>query len=379
MSAAVTRPSFVEGQVLAAADLEAQVAYARLDSALHERAEHGWGVAQGLELRAGDKQKAGTAEEYVEVTLAAGVAVAPNGRRIVVSDDQPLRYTDFRDSGVFSSSDAAGALYPVYVVALDEPRIQARGVGSCGTAAPNRTDESFQIEYGRPGDEVAVLAQVAGAIGAGPEPAGKVLVGYVAWNKAAVQEGRFARVAAINDQGNQVRYVGVRASAMVGHVGGVSLQTREGDPRFVLAMVEDGQGGCKLSFGRQQGNAPLSSVFSVDEKGDVKFAGEASKLAADRRLAIASGTTFHGLKVPLPAGVTEADVTAGAYRLHVDVQPIHEIQRSGASFRFALPMECRVDGRRVVTSISVWFQASAWPPFTIAPRPCRYQIVAVPT
>src|SRR5262245_39133472 len=84
----VVRPTYKEGQILGAADLNAQLTYERLGAVLHERTEHLWGVAQGLELTTTTQTLGGT--KYVDVSVAPGRAVDRLGRSIVVTEPIPL-------------------------------------------------------------------------------------------------------------------------------------------------------------------------------------------------------------------------------------------------------------------------------------------------
>src|SRR5262245_26582816 len=110
----VVRPNYSEGQILGAADLNAQLTYGRLGMVLHERTEHLWGVAQGLELTTTD-QTQGTAK-YVDVSVAPGRAVDRLGRAIVVTAAIPLDPDAF--AAQFQPKSATDK-YPVFVQAIE--------------------------------------------------------------------------------------------------------------------------------------------------------------------------------------------------------------------------------------------------------------------
>src|SRR5215813_8174749 len=119
MSDTIERPRYLEGQILAAADLEAAQDHATNQLARHERALHDWGIATGLALT-------GTArtapppggQSYKDVALGAGIVIDGTGREIVVPIDQPLSEAAFAQSNV-SFGAAVDAWFPVYVIGHD--------------------------------------------------------------------------------------------------------------------------------------------------------------------------------------------------------------------------------------------------------------------
>src|SRR3954463_2321940 len=99
MSDLIERPSFFEGQILGAADLQAAVEHAAGQMARHERYLHLWGIATGLTLEATDRTTAAPAlAPYVDVTIKSGVAIDGTGREIVLADDMPLSEATFEDA-----------------------------------------------------------------------------------------------------------------------------------------------------------------------------------------------------------------------------------------------------------------------------------------
>lgn len=396
MNRGIMRPAFVEGQVLTAADLEALGTRGRFDSAAHERSEHLWGVAQGLAIVVVKKAQDNQGNAYVELAIQPGVAVAANGRRIVVPEQIDLGYVDFRAAGVYAKGDTKDTPFPVYLVAIEAARPSLQPGGVCAAAATTRVEELYQVEYGRPGSEEQVLNPTTSVgPGATPDPRVKVLVGFVTWTEDAFKGqggGRFNGVASASSFG-AIRYAGVRASTIAGHAGSVVVKTREGDPRFVLSMVEDGSGGCDLSFGFQQGTGAPTTLFSVDEKGNVTFAGKISPALAPATVAAGSGIISHGLTVPLPPGVDQAAVDAGRYQLHVTVRPTFKTRWINGQLCQALPVLCSVNADRVVTSVTCWYVLALAPlilgsiiliflgpvEVLVEPSSCEYQIIAIPS
>lgn len=82
------RPRYFDGRLLTAKDLQAEQNYHREKQRLHNRALHGWGVVEGLEVTAsGDA-----------ITVSPGFALDPEGNEIVLADPVTIRPTD-RTSG----------------------------------------------------------------------------------------------------------------------------------------------------------------------------------------------------------------------------------------------------------------------------------------
>lgn len=372
------RPQFFEGQLLAAGDLGAQVDYARFADAVHARTQHTWGVVTGLAFRT-VAQAAQDGSKYVDVYLEPGIAIDPSGRRIVVDAEQLLSTVDFAGLGVAGSNETA-AMFPVYLLGVDQPQ-QSASAGNCATGSPTRVAETFQITFGRPGSESSVLAPAPIAFSAPPSTGLRVLGGYVSWNPN-IAGGKFT-AAAVTSATGTVRYAGVRAAEVVAPAGTVVLHTQDSGARFALALAEDGQGGCTLTFGKRQDNGAISQTFQVNEKGDVTFSGTWNvKLPAVP--VVESGVIGHGLRVPLPAGVTEDAVTSGQFTAHVLVAPLALglSQRTfGTVTQTAYPVQihCTVDAERRVTSLVLWQSMSMSSNQQIASAPCQYMVVAAPS
>lgn len=350
MASPIIRPRYSEGQVLAAADLEAQVTYSRTDSAIHERTEHTPGVAAGLGLELRDERAGAGNVEFGQLWVLAGVAVDTSGRRIVLPEDQQLTERDFVDAGVFSRSDPLTTRYPIFLVAVEEG-VNSRAAGRCGADAATRIAETFQLEFGRPGSEQAVLRPTAQLPpGSGPGSGGKVLLGFATWNQTVVAGGGFT--GALSGPEFGVRFAGVRASVVEPHRGRLVLATSDGDPRFALILSEDEAGGARLRFLRQQqGTDAPSPLFSVDDRGDVFVAGKINSAIPQLPVQMA-GSLSHGLKLPLPSPITEEMVSSGRVRLDYVVSP--HLARMPQEFpgapaaedAFPTAIESYVDGER---------------------------------
>jgi len=363
------RPKFNEGQILSAGDLGKTVDYARYADAAHGRTQHTWGVVTGLELSKVD-QATPEGDKFIDVHLTPGIAIDPSGRRIVVEAEQLLSTVQFNNLGVAGANEP-DALYPVYVIGVDRPQA-AQSPGACASNSPTRVAEAFQIDFGRPGSETAVLAPPAVAFDASPGIGMRVLVGYVAWNPN-LAGGKFIAISPASPTG-AVRYAGVRAAEVVAPKGSVVLHTQDTGKRFALSLAEDGQGGCKLLFGSRQGAGAIKETFSVNEKGDVTFSG-AWKVQLPTAPVAESGAIFHGLRVPLPAGVSEAAVAAGQFTAHVVVAPL---ALGVSTTEYPIQVECRVDADRRVSSIVMW-RTLTGDDYRLSPAACQYLVVAAPT
>src|ERR1044071_1952547 len=100
----VARPSFYEGQVLSAADLDLGQEYGRGALARHERYLHTPGIATGLEL------KVDNSTGVVQVRLSAGLAIDSTGRQIVVDREQTLAPEELDSQGVLIPADTDSAV-----------------------------------------------------------------------------------------------------------------------------------------------------------------------------------------------------------------------------------------------------------------------------
>src|SRR3954464_10745619 len=158
MSGVIDRPRYAEGQILSAADLEASQDHATDQLARHERDLHEWGVAAGLALSGVDRTTAPpSAQTYKDVTLAAGMAIDGTGREIIVPADQRLSEAEFAQSNV-SFGAPTGVWFPVFLLGHDVDASSAAAGSWCGAASGGRTQESFIVTFGRPG-EAAMLDQ----------------------------------------------------------------------------------------------------------------------------------------------------------------------------------------------------------------------------
>jgi hypothetical protein len=334
------RPAFHEGQVLAAADLAATVGYARGVAGRHARYLHDWGIAEGLELVTEDRTDPVTNARYVEVTLSPGLAVDGTGREIVVPAPVVLSEAAFEE---VNGSSQSVEPYPVFLTAADRTP-PATGPTSCGgTAAPTRVEESYQILFGRIGDELLVTEQQPPPVGAAPaDPPARwlVLLGFVEWS-----EGHFVDVDP-SARGVEPQYTGVRADTVAARSGKLSLRSdatvQEGKPALVLTGGDEPT----LVFGLYQGSGTVNPLMTVAANGNLTVAGSFSGRISAGSVLAASGTATDGTVLPLPSGVSPQEVADGRVALHVHVTP--RIPPSDTGTELFTPMEATVDGERRV-------------------------------
>lgn len=335
------RPVFTEGQVLAAADLSATVAYARGVDVRHARYLHDWGIADGLTLTTENRTDPATSARFAEVIVQPGLAIDGTGREIVVAAPVVLSEDEFR--AVNGADRPTADPYPVFLTAADRAR-SATGPASCaGAAGSTRVEEGYQILFGRLGDERLVAEQQPPAVGAEPaDPPVRwlVLLGFVRYT-----DGHFTAVATTSGT-VRPRYAGVRADTVTARSGTLSLRSRttiqEGQPALVLS----GDDQPSLVFGVYRGNGTVSPRMTVAADGNVTFTGSVSGRISAGSVLVASGTATDGMLLPLPSGVSPEEVADGRVSLHVYVTP--KVAPTGTGTTLAVPAETTVDGERRV-------------------------------
>ena len=366
--AEITRPSFYEGQVLRAADLDLAQEYARGAAARHERYLHTPGIATGLELALDDST--GT----VQVSLSPGLAIDETGRQVIVDRALPLAPEDLDNQGVLIPSDTDPGVkqddrpwHPVFLNGLDKAATAAAMSTACGAGAQaNSTTETATITYGRPGEPAG---DVAMEVTDGPETtdAARVLVGYVQWDGV----DNFAAVSRTPKGDPPILpapFAGVRAD-------------QDGTHAKMPCLVLDADNGGQMRFGLQDAQGALvSTVFSVTAAGNLTLSGTISSKSGSGGLWIESGTVTDGMQVPLPAGVDADKVAQNKIALHVALAPrrLAEARPPGQAAGTWLKdsFECRLDGRRVFVR-ERWFDTAAMSTApVVVTGACDYVVVA---
>src|SRR5262245_55793934 len=242
MADSIERATFYEGQVLASTDLASTVEYPRDQMARHERMLHSWGIADGLDL--GTEQK-GTSNA-VSPFVNPGMAIDGTGREIVVAAKTDLPADAFAQ--VVDTTDDT-KWYPVFLVGADQPAPASTTLsGICNDSRPSRVVEGWQIQFGRPGDELNLDDRLRPDPTAGPGDGSdgnrwRVLLGFV-----KAKGGKFDQVSR-NATPLTVppRYAGVRADEVLARGTSLSLQTSSGAVGKPELMVDEDNGG-QLTF-----------------------------------------------------------------------------------------------------------------------------------
>lgn len=132
----VARPTYREGQFLAAADFEAEQRYHRRALGRHETGQHTWGVVVGFDLlEVPDPADAG----LVDVHLSPGLAVDGYGRQLVSFGRVVV------DPALFAAfTDAAHRSVWLQYTELDAAPTPD-GYADCSDAHPTRAIETFRL------------------------------------------------------------------------------------------------------------------------------------------------------------------------------------------------------------------------------------------
>ncbi len=367
MNGKINRPAYFEGQILTAADLDLGLGYGRGQRARHNRYLHDWGIAEGLSLTRSDRTTAGGVT-YVDVNVSPGMAIDGTGRELVLPEEDVLSVELFDQLNIAIADP--DAWYPVFIRGRDE-RVAAPASFSeaCGVGQPNRFAESYELTFGRKGDELSLDEQEAPAVNEGAGQGWNVLLGFVKWNATI---SRFSDLADSAD-GIGRRYAGVRADSVTARGDQLAIRTANGDngkPALVLDAGEDGT----LSFGQLDAKGAVTPVFTVNGKGDVSAEGKITSAVA-AGVHVASGVAFDGMLLPLPAGVSEAQVSSGQAVLHAHVTPryLGRSPDNATLTNIMTPLECRTEGRRVFCRVR-WEKNGGG--FVTLPGSCDYTLLA---
>lgn len=376
MSTPIARPVFSENQILSAADVNAIVSHARGSRARHDRYLHSWGIAHGLELIGAPRTD--TAGQYVEVTVSPGLAIDGAGREVVVTESVRISEDAFDQLNLTdSANDPTQHFYPVFIVGRDEQGVAAaRRSSVCLENPSTRVNESYLITFGSLGSaadlDKQTVADPGATAGNGHAP-WRMLLGFVSWNGT-----RF--VAVRNDDRDITRrYVGVRAGEVIGLGDSLVLRSARRTVSDKAAIVVDNTDGGRMRFGLHDSLGNVVPVFTVNSKGDVIAEGKILGAIAGG-VQVESGVITDGLEVPLPAGITQAQVDSGEATVQIQVQPRFQQPASLPPLAAATdhwmmqPLDCRVDGRRVVCLVR-WESTSGAPAPLVLPGVCDYVVM----
>lgn len=368
----VTHPLFTDGAVLAAADLTALEASSRDRDARHARHLHTSGVCSGLELTT-ESRTTTSGAAYVDITLQPGYAVDGTGRELVVAEALPLSPDVFltdNPNPTMESGQTYTVWCPVFIRGFDlEPTPAAPSSGCRGAAATHQSEETVEIEFGRPGD--AEETQLVPAPEAGPgNGAWRVLVGFVRLDTGIerfIAAGRSA-------DGTSVPGAGARAALVAGQAGRVEVRTMPTTDSGVTALAVDAAAG--LVFGTHDGTGAISPLMSVDASGNLTVAGTLSGVLSAGTIRLVAGTAFDGLVLPRPPSIAQEAIDAGAVVLsvHLTTRTPDPASAPGAA-DFFVPAECRIDADRRLSCWGHWVDLAA-STTTASPASCDYLILA---
>ena len=379
MSTQVLRPIFNENQILSAADVNSIVNHGRDADARHYRYLHSWGIAEGLKLQ--EEKREDPAGPYVEVSVTPGVAIDGNGREIVVTEGIRLSEDTFDQLNVAQSNPELK--YPVFLLGRDRP-LQASAIAPsvCHSGEPTRTEEGFEITFGRVGDAAELETQtpipVRQGISVASFSAWKILLGYVKW------DGNHFNAIAEEDGGVGRRYVGVNAEDVSAQNDRLTLRSADRKISDKAALVIDNENDGEMRFGLQDNNGKVVPVFTVNAKGDVIAEGKIIGAIAGG-VQVESGVITDGALVPLPAGITQQQIDDGEATIQVHLHPRFEpppnpiLPAPTAGEHWTMhPLECYADGRRVFCRV-LWQETrllAADFPITnfVLPGICDYQV-----
>lgn len=158
---AVDRPSFTEGQLLSAADLELAVDYARDTMERHATEAHTYGVVSGLQIELRDAAAGNGAKDAF---VAPGIAVDQLGRQVVVTTTIPVLPSPLAGLG-----DGA---YPVYAWVTEVPIVPPRASNPCATTVSDRIEERANV------------AVVPAAVSAASSALDGIALGTLTWSAA---------------------------------------------------------------------------------------------------------------------------------------------------------------------------------------------------
>jgi hypothetical protein len=379
MNDLVNRPSFYEGQIVSAGQLNGVVDHSRSGLARHERYLHSWGIAEGLELIGEERQTDG-GDPYQEITLQPGLAVDGTGRQLLVTGPQRLSEDTFDQANVAISDGEA--YYPVFISGRDQAQQQSESpLAACNNGGPSKIEEHVDVAFGRvedaadPGNEEVDQVQDGPGGGVGVQP-WRVLVGFVQWDST------IKRFVATQDSHDGVRriYAGVRADDVTARGGTVTLRSAErGENGTAALSVSNDEGGLML-FGLQNSQGEVIPVFSVNAKGDLHAQGKITGAIAGG-VQVQSGVAFDGATLPLPAGISQEQVDSGEVTIQAQVSPHYgepALPSPTAGERWMMrPIECRVQGRRVLCRVRWEYTDPAIPvPVVELPGACDFTLLA---
>jgi hypothetical protein len=372
-----TRPVFLDGAVLSAADLSSLQSTARDRDARHARHLHTPGVCSGLELV--DEPRTTTAgRAYVDVTLTAGYAIDGTGRELVVAANQQLspdRFLADNPNPPVEPGETFSVWHPVFVRGLDAAVAGAAQPSTCANGSGRGgVEEVVEVEFGRPGD--TDLDQPVPPPDSGPgDAAWRVLVGFVRLDTAI---SRFHEVGTSAD-GVTVSGAGARGALVAASAGRLELRAGAAPASGVPAVLVDADAGGSLTFGTHDGTGGIAPLLQVDSSGNLTVKGALKGVQTAGTVRIVAGTASDGTVLPLPAGVDQATIDSGGLEVSILLTPkLPDPATRPNNTSVFVPVRCEVDGDRRVSCTGQWADVAAGT-LTDEPGACDFLLlVAIP-
>jgi hypothetical protein len=372
-----TRPVFVEGAILSAADLSSLQSTARDRDARHARHLHTPGVCSGLELVA-EPRTTTAGRAYVDVTLTAGYAIDGTGRELVVAADQQLspdRFLADNPNPPVEPGETFSVWHPVFVRGLDAAVAGAAQPSTCANGTSRGgVEEIVEVEFGRPGD--TDLDQPVPPPDSGPgDAAWRVLVGFVRLDTAI---SRFHEVGTSAD-GVTISGAGARAALVAASAGRLEVRAGAAPASGVPAVLVDADAGGSLTFGTHDGTGGIAPLLQVDSSGNLTAKGALKGVQTAGTVRIVAGTASDGTVLPLPTGVDQATIDSGGLEVSILLTPkLPDPATRPNNTSVFVPVRCEVDSDRRVSCTGQWADVANGT-LTDEPGACDFLLlVAVP-
>jgi hypothetical protein len=239
--------------------------------------------------------------------------------------------------------------------------------------------EGFNITFGRVGDAMELDTQTEDTAAA--SGGWRILLGFVEWNGD--------RFSASHEEADGIarRHAGVRAEDVTAPNERLSLRSADRTVADKATLVVDNENGGEMRFGLQNEQGEVTApVFTVNANGDITAAGKSLGAIAGG-VQIESGVVTDGALVPLPAGITQAQVDSGEASIQIHLSP--RFQRPSAfpnpnvfpvlpagEFWYMRVLECYAEDRKVHCLVQ-WLRSDglAGPPGPmILPGVCDFQV-----
>jgi hypothetical protein len=134
----------------------------------------------------------------------------------------------------------------------------------------------------------------------------------------------------------------------------------------------------ELRFGAQNSSGNIVAVLTVNAKGDLNVSGKISGAIA-KGVQIQTGSASDGMLLPLPPGITQAQVDAGTATIQAHVTPHYGVPAlpppGPGDFWLMTPIECRVVDRRVFCRVRFAPSGAVGAPVML-PGVCDYTLMA---